>query len=35
MQAAMQQVQEKHPQGVDYLINNAGVLGRYTRAQEQ
>ena len=23
----MQQVQDAHPSGVDYLINNAGVLG--------
>jgi len=35
LQAAIQRVQEAHVGGVDYLINNAGVLGQYSRAQDQ
>lgn len=34
-QAAMNTVEAVHTDGVDFLINNAGVLGHYTRAQEQ
>ena len=34
-QGAIQKVQEAHADGVDYLINNAGVLGSYSRAQDQ
>lgn len=35
VKAAIQRVQEAHVGGVDYLINNAGVLGQYSRAQDQ
>lgn len=31
----MMTVEAVHTDGVDFLINNAGVLGHYTRAQDQ
>lgn len=35
MQAAAKLVQDAHPQGIDYLINNAGILGSYSDVVQQ
>lgn len=34
-QAAADKVLQSCPDGVDYLINNAGILGTYSTIQEQ
>lgn len=35
LQAAAKLVQDAHPQGIDYLINNAGILGSYSDVAQQ
>jgi NAD(P)-dependent dehydrogenase (short-subunit alcohol dehydrogenase family) len=35
MQAAAKLVQDAHPQGIDYVINNAGILGSYSDVAQQ